>query len=272
MRGKGEEETFGPSGFDGIQRRLMRLFFCLLGLLLLPVSGGAQTVKIGSVEDRPPYIIGDAMSGLELELVRAAFDEMDIEAEFSFVSRKRQALFFNNGDIDAVMTVNENSQLQGFWSEQYIQYDNVAITLAKNKFKINKLADLSNHSVVGFPYADVLLGEDYKEVIDASRYQEVDPQINQSKMLYIGRVDVIVLDRYIFRHLSSVLGSTVDTTPPVVIHNILPPTGYKIVFRREGIRDAFNLGLAKIRDGGKYASLVDKYLGEGAYGSSRPGK
>lgn len=109
----------------------------------LPIN---LTLTIGSALNRPPYIIEDAESGLEIDIIKAAFKEIGQSVNFKFYSRKCQVLYFNKDRLDAVMTMSTLNGIRGYWSESYIEYDNVAISLASRQLKINSIAQLQHYT------------------------------------------------------------------------------------------------------------------------------
>ena len=238
----------------------MPLRFFLLALIGCGCSVSAATITIGAPFNRPPYILEDTNSGLELDIIRAAFDVEGLEVDFKYYSRKRQQLFFAREKVDAAMTVNELSGLDGAWSDEYIQYQNVAISLAAKKLNLTSLADLGNYSVASFENAGTTLGPDFMRAVENTIYREVSPQVGLNKMLYLNRIDIVVADRYVFRQLNRQIIENIDWQQALAEHAIIPVSGYKLVFHNSVARDRFNQGLAVIRRNGTYQALVDKYL------------
>ena len=67
---------------------------------------------------------------------------MGQSVNFKFYSRKRQVLYFNKDRLDAVMTMNPANGVDGYWSNDYVDYTNVAISLAEQHLEIKSIADL----------------------------------------------------------------------------------------------------------------------------------
>jgi len=222
----------------------MRLSLLLICLLILPTYAFPASITIGSALNRPPYIIEDAESGLEIDIVNAAFKEMGQSVNFKFYSRKRQVLYFNKDRLDAVMTMNPANGVDGYWSNDYVDYTNVAISLAAQHLEIKSIADLKNYSIAAFENARLLLGAEFNAVAQQTIYREVDTQLSQNRMLYLGRIN-----------------TNIDTQQALSYHFIFPPTSYRMVFHNSVARDTFNQGLAKIKANGIYQTLVVKYLG-----------
>ncbi|WP_372871112.1 substrate-binding periplasmic protein [Shewanella sp.] len=220
----------------------------------------ASTVTIGATNNKPPYVLEDSESGLELEIIRAAFAEVGMDVRFKFYSRKRQILFYEKERLDGVMTVNSYFRLSGYPTENYIYYQNVAISLEERGLRLKQIRDLTQYSVAAFENASVMLGGEFKTVTDKTIYRELSPQSTQNKMLYLGRIDVAVADKYIFLANNRLVESEIDSGKKVEFHEIFPRTGYQLMFRNSIIRDAFNEGLNKIKQSGRYQALLIEYL------------
>lgn len=239
----------------------MRLRLLLISLLILPTYAVSVSLTIGSALNRPPYILEDTGSGLEIDIIKAAFREMGLPVNFKFYSRKRQLLYFNKERVDAVMTMSTLNGVRGYWSDSYIEYTNVAISLASRQLKINSIAELQNYSIIAFENAHILLGPEFAAVAEKATYNEVDNQLSQNNMLYLGRVDTVVADRYVFNYLNNFVEKNLDSQQAVSYHLVFPRTPYRMVFHNSVARDIFNQGLAKIKANGIYEALVAQYLG-----------
>ncbi|QYK04901.1 substrate-binding periplasmic protein [Shewanella zhangzhouensis] len=232
----------------------------ILWLLLVMVGAHASTISIGASSNCPPYILEDAESGLEVEIIRAAFAAVGMEASFKFYSRKRQLLFYEKERFDGIMTVNSSLDLTGYPSDIYIYYQNVAISLAEKHLRLERVADLQNLSIAAFDDASILLGGEFYKVSKKTIYRELDTTENQNKMLYLGRIDVAVAEKYVFLANNVRLASELDTSKALDIHELFPRTAYRLMFRNSIVRDAFNEGLSKIRENGRYDALVKQFL------------
>lgn len=237
----------------------MRLSLFLLAMCLA-LASHAATVTIGAPNNKPPYVLEDSESGLELDIIRAAFAEVGMDVRFKFYSRKRQLLFYEKERLDGVMTVNSYFGLPGYASDHYIYYRNVAISLKERGVKLRQIIDLKNYSVAAFENASFMLGGEFQKVSSNTIYRELNPQTNQNKMLYLGRIDVAVADKYIFLANNRLVETEVDTSLPLEYHEVFPRTAYQLMFHNSVVRDAFNEGLKKIKKNGQYQQLMKTYL------------
>jgi len=166
------------------------------------------------------------------------------------------------GQLDGMLSTAEGIGGHLYFSDTYIVYQNVATTLTSRNLNLRQIEDLANYSVAAFQSANLLLGERFARVAsNHADYREVSSQITQNKLLFMGRVDVVVGDRLIFRYFIDKLEPQIDATQAVTYHNIFPESPRKAAFREARVRDAFNAGLSIIRSNGTYDAIVKQYLG-----------
>jgi len=164
------------------------------------------------------------------------------------------------GLLDGMLTVDEGIGGNGFFSDTYMHYQNVATTLESHGIRLRSVGDLGPYSIAAFQNASLILGPEFKSLAERHRdYKEHSQQITQNRLLYTGRVDVVVGDRLIFRYLNRQVDASIDTSQPLVHHAIFKPSARKAAFRDPALRDAFNAGLKKIRRNGAYAEIYKKY-------------
>jgi len=100
-------------------------------------------------------------------------------------------------------------------------------------------------------------------VVKERRFFGVSDQVTQVQLLYLGRYDVVLSDRYIFKHFVNQL-KLIDNLEmnEVEEHPFIDaePTDYRPVFRDRKIRDDFNLGLKKLKESGEFQKIYDKYM------------
>ncbi|WP_051711506.1 substrate-binding periplasmic protein [Andreprevotia chitinilytica] len=238
----------------------------LFSLLLLTVALTAtadDVVRIGTGYVLPPYVLPEKQSGLEIDIVRAAFVAVGLKIHVDYLPPARALVMAKAGELDVVTSVNEGASKDGYFSDAHISYRNYAITLRSRGFAIKRIEDLAGHSVAAFQNADVSLGPVYAEAIKhASHYQEYPDQLTQNKLLYSGRVEVVVADKLIFEYLNTKLQAEFDIRQPLRLDAVFPPTQYKLLFRDAKLRDRFNAGLAIIRSNGEYRRIEHQYIAD----------
>src|SRR5690606_606635 len=121
--------------------------------------------------------------------------------------------------------------------------------------------DLKDKSVSAFQSATRYMGTAFAEMAKKNpRYREKRDQLTHVRLLFTKQVDSIVTDKNIFQYYANQLREDIDTSQPVVYHNIFPPNSYKVIFRDKQLRDDFNKGLRHLHETGRYEQFFDAYL------------
>lgn len=231
-----------------------------LGLLLLSLTASAQTLRLGFGTDKPPYVFENQARGLEYDIVVAAAERAGFKLEVEYAPMERLHLRLRRGEIDAIATTNELSGVTAFYSDAYIQYQNVAVALRSQQLDIQRISDLQRYSVSAFQRARFLLGLEFQQMAQNNpRYREEAYQITRNRLLYSGRVDVVVSDFRILRYFNREVYTQVDVSQPLDVFSIFPATDYKLGCIHEAHCQRFNRGLASIRESGDYAAIERRY-------------
>lgn len=235
-----------------------------LGVMAVLAAGAAQAAEVEMAVGRslPPYVIIDDWKGLEYDVVKEAlaFEGHTLKPRFMAFARVMKEM--EAGLVDAAMTMRPDSGVAACYSDVHVTYRNYAITLASRDLTISSVADLKGKSVVAFQNANLYLGPDYKAVTAGNpNYREEAKQVVQPLLLFSGRADVVVADRYIFGWFAADadVATKVDTRQPVRLHPIFTPTDYHVAFRDKALCDSFNRGLRHLKDSGEYARITQRY-------------
>jgi polar amino acid transport system substrate-binding protein len=247
------------SGKDLIMIKLLitSLFFISLA------SQASKVIELTAGLPKPPFVIGAgaANEGIQLDLIRAIFEQENRLVKFTHVSLARSFVKVEQWHTDGVITFpathhHDNAYL----SEPYIQYQNVAISLEEDEITIDKLADLKDKQIVAFPRAKQFLGDNFVNAIkQATEYREITDQMRQVKMLFAKRTQVLIMDVSIFRHFL-LMNQDARYTKDFKVHYLFEPRMHSAAFKNELDRDQFNQGLKKIKSNGQYQQILDKYL------------
>lgn len=231
-----------------------------VGLFWLSLLAAAEPLRLGFGTHKPPYVFEGEARGLEYEIVLAAAHQAGFGVRVHYAPMERLHLMLRRGELDAIATTNERSGVTAFYSEPYIHYRNVALALRARNYRIERIADLGRYSVSAFQRARFLLGSEFQRMAEANpRYREEAQQIARNRLLYSGRVDVVVADMRILRYLNREVYDQVDVGQPLAEYPLFPPTPYQVGFRRQAQRDRFDSGLAAIRASGEYRAIERKY-------------
>lgn len=239
------------------RRRVIAVF--LAGTAALAHGAPPPELRIGMGLFKPPYIM-ENKAGLEYEIAEQALSAAGYKMVAVHVPPARGLYMQRAGQLDGLLTVDEGIGGTDYFSAPYINYQNVAITLAGRNIQLRNVEDLAQYSVAAFQNANAILGERFKLVAEKHRdYREYAQQIIQDTLLFTGRVDVVVGDLRIFRYFSTKMDPSVDVSQPLTVHNLFPHTPRKAVFRDMTVRDRFNAGLKTIQGNGVYDSIMKKY-------------
>jgi polar amino acid transport system substrate-binding protein len=242
-------------------RRIIRLYSSLVALAVtLPLPAVGCTLRAAVGLDKPPYVIESTHSGLELDIFTAAAQAVGCEVSFVHVPPTRGLQMIRNGDIDTTMTVRADSGSEGYYSEPYISYRNVALTLERRNIALESVADLRQYRVMAFQNAKLALGPAFRQAVDRNPdYRELASQQTQVNMFHLGRVDVIVGDIRILHRLRASLPPGIDRQQAVKVHDLFTPTDYRALFKDPDLRDRFNEGLRLIRANHTLQRITDRY-------------
>jgi polar amino acid transport system substrate-binding protein len=239
---------------------MSRLLHALALLWLLALPAMADPFRIGFGTNKPPYVFEAERRGLEYELVEAALRKAGFEMDAYFAPMERLHLMLARGELDCITTTNELSGVAAYYSDVYIYYHNAAAALASRHLQIHSLDDLRPYSISAFQRARFLLGPEYAALVNNHpNYREEAQQVTRNRLLYSGRIDVIIGDPKVIRYFNRDVLDQVDISQPLTWYLLFPPTGYQIGFRFQTQRDQFNLGLAAIRRSGEYEAIERKY-------------
>lgn len=231
-----------------------------LVLLCSSLMAIAAPLRFGFGTHKPPYVFEGEPRGLEFEIVTAAAAKAGFVIEVQYAPMERLHLLLRRGQIDAIATTNDNSGVPAFYSAPYIQYQNVALSLRSRGYKIERIADLKHYSLSAFQRARYLLGSEYAQMVENHpRYREEANQITRNRLLYSGRVDVVVGDMRIFQYFNREVGDQVDVSQALTFYPLFTPTPYRVGFVSKDLRDRFNEGLRALRESGEYRAIERKY-------------
>ncbi|WP_417312055.1 substrate-binding periplasmic protein [Ectopseudomonas khazarica] len=232
-------------------------------LACLSLTAPADVLHVGFGTHKPPYIYEGERRGLEYELIERAAQNAGFEVTVYYAPMERLHLMLRRGEIDAIATTHQRSGVKAYYSQTYIYYHNVAVALARRGYRIEHIADLGNYSVSAFQRARLLLGPEFERMaLSNPRYREEALQINRNRLLYSGRVDVVVGDKRILRYFNREVADQVDVTQALSWFEIFPPTPYRVGFRLDRQRQRFDEGLRKLRESGEYQRIEQRYLAD----------
>lgn len=232
----------------------------------------AGEVRVGIGYALAPYVLPEQDGGVEVDLIREAFKRAGHKAVFVYLPNLRLPLAFSAGEVDCIAVntaydVGKDSGQAAFDSDTTVTYQNFAISQASSGYTITSIKDLSDKVVLGFNNAVKYLGPEYAAMAAANpNYSELADQSLQVRMLYTGRVRVIVSEKRIFLYwrkwmMESTLADVLSLDQELVYSPIFSPAPRNVVFRTPDLIDGFNKGLEAVKQDGTFDAIVEKYVG-----------
>jgi polar amino acid transport system substrate-binding protein len=237
----------------------------LFTLCLFVSASKAKEVVMAFSLDIPPYIFQKYDNGIEIDMINAALAVRGHVVKPVYFPLGRLPFAFRSETVDAVTgdIGVDLTPFGGFYADPAIIYQNVFITLRKNNKTIKEPKDLDGLKVVSFQGAEKRYPQWMQKVKDEKRLYGISNQMTQVKLLLLGRYDVVLSDKYIFKYFLKELQDK-SKQPEVLldVHNFLDlnTDNFRPIFRDEKIRDDFNFGLSQIKQTGQYQKIYDFYL------------
>jgi polar amino acid transport system substrate-binding protein len=248
--------------------KILKLLFAAALLTHLNI-GNATELKVAFVTDRAPYCFKDngVDSGIEIDLIRAALAPFGYTLKPILVPKVRLALIVKTKEADIAATIQGIDGDGLFFSDDYIQFHNHAVSKKKNGIKINTLVDVDKYNFIIWQGGWKNLGAEFEASYrpDATgkfraNYNEAHSQLNQARMFWAERAELVIMDKKIFEHFKKLLRSEYDTSEEVIFHDFSKKqTNYSAVFHNLELRNQFNEGLRRIRANGSYQAIIDSY-------------
>ncbi|MGM0593436.1 MAG: substrate-binding periplasmic protein [Pseudomonadota bacterium] len=235
-------------------------------MLILPLSLTAEeTISVIFSGSTPPYVIQEQDRGIVVDIVSEALALKGYRVEPVYLPIGRGSRMFAERKVDATSIIKTSSGLKdAHYSDHFMQYHNFAFTLKRpgRRVHIESVEELAHLDVIAFQYAHRYLGEAFGEAVrDNPRYREFADQETQARMLLKGRTDVAVMDRSIFEFYMRKLIAAGDVPADVEVarFNLFEPSKYRTAFVDPQLRDAFEAGLAQLRESGRYEAIYRHY-------------
>ncbi len=248
------------------------MIFLAYCLTCLPAQAADhKTLKIAFGLGRPPFVYEESGTwrGFELDVMKAAMRELGYEVDHHHLPNARLYIALSDASFAAAVAVQPEPGDKSCYSKQTIsEYVNVAISKSNRHVVLNRVHDLSKYSVAAWQKAHRNLGREFEALYGPNaegphleRYTELGDQAAQVRQFWLNRFDVLLIDRTIFGWYRHQLRSSLPTGESVEIHPIFPGrANYHVVFRDCGLRNQFDLILAKMKADGRYRAAIDRYL------------
>lgn len=252
-----------------VSARTGKYSLALASLLLSSHLSAASELKVAFTTNRAPYCfkINELDVGIEVDLTRAALRPFGHTIKPVIVPKARLARILKAGEVDISATVQGTDGDGLFFSDPYVQFHNYAISKKKAGIELSTLRDVDKYSFIIWQGGWKNLGPAFEASYAPdsngkfrANYNESHSQLNQSKMFWVERAELIIVDKKIFEHFRKQLSKEYKTDEEVVFHDIFKSeTNYSAAFRNKELRDQFNQGLKIIRADGSYQAIIDAF-------------
>ncbi|WP_406609272.1 response regulator [Agarivorans sp. JK6] len=214
---------------------------------------------------RPPYMYDQSSEvGLELEIVREVLSSIGYQLgdiEQIPTVRAHEILSEDQSlDFSAGLVAKEDGEL--FYSDNIVQFHNVALTRKTDQLNITKVSQLTEFSVTAFEGASEVLGKSLDGVAKvSSSYQEYGVQEQSLEQFFSGNAQVVIADQSLLEWTIKHSGLTALLQSDFVVHDIFEQAdvGYAVAFRNDYYRDIFNQALQEFKQSTDYSKLNDLY-------------
>ncbi|WP_154380741.1 substrate-binding periplasmic protein [Pseudoduganella rivuli] len=241
-----------------------------IALVLACQSVPAADLKVGFNIDRPPYVYVDGagnVAGIEVDVARAALARLGFGMKSEVMSKSRMLPALKGGQADIIMSVHGKDEPGVYYSDGVVEYVNIAISRKADRIRLASDMDLDQYRFVIWQRGWADLGPAF-----AARYRpdeqgrfrdnyfQSSTQDAQARVFWARRVDVIVVDRYVFHWYRRQLAGSMKTDDEVEYHDIFPNTTvFAAAFADRDVRDRFNAALKAMRADGAYQDIVNRY-------------
>ena len=245
---------------------MLQSFLITLALLAFSPSCSAEKLRVAFGNTLAPWVMAESNDGILIDLISEAMEPLGYEIEKVYYPYARRIRSYQSNIVDVVCDINQNnitsSNLFGHFSGNIYAYENYAFSLERNNYHFNSISDLGKYSLLSWQGARNHLGSAYdKMAANNPVYLETHNQKLQVKMLFLGRVDIIQLDKqiYEFYRVSLLKDKSVDANIAVDRFPLFGKNPNGFLFRSEKARDDFVNQVNKMKLDGRYNKIFNKY-------------
>lgn len=229
-------------------------------------------LRVGFSFSKPPYVTpaqfanvdpqsdGQQRLGFEVDIMQAALTAMGYTFKPSFQSFARIIADLDAGDLDAAET-SDSPRANIYYSRPIICCQNFAISRKAAGLTIDRISDLGKIRCVAWQGAATDLGPSFTEMAASNpNYCENTNQQAQYRMFAEGKVDAIVIDKFIFQWwlAQDPKGSALGE---LVYHPLFPGVNpYHIGFRDKAVRDQFDDRFISLQESGDIDRIIARYI------------
>ena len=216
-------------------------------------------------DDGPPHMIQSSKSGIDIDITLGVFNLMKkkVNIKFAALNRSRQQVIDKRADV-VVPTFYQADSDNFYLSDPIIQYKPTVFSLKNNKYMFKNLLAVKGLKVVSFQGALGYFGDDFKKMSTLNDYKEMHDMSKLPEMLISGRVDIVILDYYIFYYYLKMLDNSsllFNDIASINAHQLMPKVNAHVGFNDKLLRDRFNFYLALFIKSKSDVKVIHKYIG-----------
>ena len=227
--------------------------------LMMSATAGAETVKLANGDWKPFQGEDLPNHGPASQIATEAFAKQGWDVTFEFLPWARGKKLAQRGDLDGTMiySYNEERAKNFIFSEPVITLENRVFYKKENPVDWESpedLAKLTIGGVVDYDYDIQRLNPDA-----GITFNRVGKPVLNFKKLAVGRLDAVIANRLVGQQLAEQAGvrDQIAMHPTATNNEPYHLMVSKAVDNTEVIVEAFNSGLAKLRDSGRYAEIIE---------------
>lgn len=244
----------------------MRSFSVLAVVLAVLFVGSAMAqgrqLTVVTLEFSPYVSETLPNNGWAWEVAETAFESQGYQASLWIVPWARAVSMTRQGQVDALYLANINDERRDWavFSEPIGEEISVAFKHRNRHVRFEALSDLARYSIGALRDAHVT-----NRMRQAGLTVHSVSELEQGfDMLYHGRLDLLVTDRYVGQHLLNTLlpppyADRIDHAEKPIDANRLHLAVSRNVPDHLKIREDFNRGLQEIRETGVYRAILRKH-------------
>lgn len=240
-------------------------------LMVGMVSGWAQTPLNILTLEFPPYAYteNDEIKGFAVELVREAFDRMDVAMEIHILPWARSIRYLQDGDADGLFAMIKTDERATFadYPENPLVYENRSFFVHKDSDitfdgNLQELREYQIGDVRGFSH-----GEQYDNAVKEGVLTNIDyTNFNEQnvKKLVNNRLDLIISDKYIVWDLLRQMDAQGTLKHLYDLEQIPSYLAFSKKRHLTGVITRFDQAMTEMKADGTYDRIITEFFGHEA--------
>ena len=233
----------------------MRFIFLLM-LVAFQANSNDKTLLV-AVNIGPPWAFyqqDQGIVGIDVDIIRHIATEIGCDVEFHLLAYNRLIADFKAGKYD-IASPFAFATPQGYLTEPYLPFEDVAVSINDKQLTINTVDDLSGKRVIAFQGARSVLGEAFIRAIDGESYLEQAEREVQLRLLVNDRADVVIGER---RLLTFIMNNRFPEKQ-LIIHPIFETRPYGAIIKDKQLQQKFDSELAAMKASGLYQAILARW-------------